>query len=223
LGPIAKVFVDFREYQTVFSLKGVPRARQFVDRPEKIAELKHVLVPRAGQSQRQKIHILRSLGGIGKTQLAVKFAQQYHSRFSSVLWLDGRSEEVLKQSIASHASKIPPGQIAETSRMYAANSSADVNIVVKDVLAWLARQDNTAWLLIFDNVDREYKTQDGDPDAYDVTRYLSGADHGSVLVTTRLAQLEQLGESQQLGKVSKEQGQTIFESWYKKKHGKLKW
>jgi hypothetical protein len=55
-----------------------------------------------------------------------------------------------------------------------------------------------------------------------VRRYLSGADHVSVLVTTRLARLEQLGESQQLGKVSKEQGQAIFESWYRRKHGKLK-
>jgi hypothetical protein len=85
--------------------------------------------------------------------------------------------------------------------MYAADSGADVDVVMKDVLAWLARPDNTAWLLIFDNVDREHKVEGGDPDAYDVTRYLSGADHGSVPVTTRLARLEQLGDSQQLGKV----------------------
>ena len=88
-------------------------------------------------------------------------------------------------------------------------------------MAWLARPDNTAWLLIFDNVDREYTAQGGDHNAYDVKRYLSGADHGSVLVTTRLAQLEQLGESQQLGKVSKEQGKAILKSWYKKEHSKL--
>jgi hypothetical protein len=188
-----------------------------------MADLERVLLPRPGQSQRQRIHVVRGLGGMGKTQLAVEFARRHHDRFSSVFWLDGRSEDVLKRSIASHASKIPPGQMAETSRMYAADSGADVDVVVKHVLAWLARPDNTAWLLIFDNVDREYKTQDGDPDAYDVTRYLSGADHGSVLVTTRLARLEQLGESQQLGKVSDEQGQAIFDCWYRRKHGKQKW
>ncbi|RYN56964.1 hypothetical protein AA0117_g13226 [Alternaria alternata] len=85
-------------------------------------------------------------------------------------------------------------------------------------MAWLARPDNTAWLLILDNVDREYVAQGGDPDAYDVRRYLSGADHGSVLVTTRLARLEQLGESQQLDKVDEAQAKAILESWYKKKH-----
>jgi hypothetical protein len=155
---------------------------------------------------------------MGKMQLAIEFAQRHHDRFSSVFWLDRRSEDTLKRSIASCAGRIPHGQIAETSRMYAADSGADVDVVMKDVLAWLARPDNTAWLLIFDNVDREHKIQGGDPDAYDVTRYLSGADHGSVPVTTRLARLEQLG------KVSKEQeqAQAILESWYKKKHGKLR-
>jgi tetratricopeptide (TPR) repeat protein len=218
----AKVYLDFGEHKTIFSLEGVPRARQFVDRPAEMAELERVLVPGPGQSQRQKIYVLHGLGGIGKTQLAVEFARRHHRRFSSVFWLDGRSEDILKRSIASCAGRIPQGQIPETSRQYAADASADIDAIVKDVMAWLARPDNTAWLLIFDNVDREYVAQGGDPDAYDVRRYFSHTDHGSVLVTTRLARLEQLGDSQQLGKVSTEQGQAIFESWYKKKHGKLR-
>jgi hypothetical protein len=201
---------------------GVPKARRFVDRPTEMAELERVLLPRLGQNQclRQKTHVLRGLGGMGKTQLAVEFAQRHHRRFSSVLWLDGRSEGILKRSIASCAGRIPQGQIPETSRRYTADGSADIHVVVRDVMAWLARPDNTAWLLIFDNIDRDYKAQGGDPDAYDIRRYLPDAGHGSVLVTTRLARLEQLGESQQLGKVSPEQGQAILESWYKRKHGK---
>ena len=217
------MYLDSGEHKTIFTLEGVPRARQFVDRPAEMAELERVLLPRPRQDQcqRQKIHILRGLGGMGKTQLAVEFARRHHRRFSSVFWLDGRSEDILKRSIASCADRIPQGQILETSRQYAADASADIDAVVKDVMAWLARPDNTAWLLIFDNVDREYMEQGGDPGAYDVRGYLSGADHGSVLVTTRLARLEQLGESQQLGKVSAEQGQAILDSWYRKKDGKL--
>ena len=184
-------------------------------------ELERVLLPGPGQRQGQKIHVLHGLGGIGKTQLAVEFVRRHHSQFSSAFWLDGRSEDILKRSIASCAGRIPQGQIPETSREYASDSNADIDVVVKDVMDWLAWPDNTAWLLIFDNVDREYTEQGSDPDAYDVRRYFSHIDHGSVLVTTRLARLEQLGESQQLGKVSAEQGQAIFESWYKRKHGKL--
>ncbi|RYN54782.1 hypothetical protein AA0117_g13318 [Alternaria alternata] len=212
----------FGEYKTDFSLEGVPKARQFVDRPAEMAELERVLLPRPRQDQcqRQKTHVLRGLGGMGKTQLAVEFARRHHRRFSSVFWLDGRSEDILKRSIASCAGRILPGQIPETSRQYAADASVDIDAVVKDVIAWLARPDNTAWLLIFDNVDREYTEQGGDPDAYDVRRYLSGADHGSVLVTTRLARLEQLGETQHLGKMSTEQGQAILKNWYRKKDDK---
>ena len=194
--------------------------RQFVDRPAEMAQLENVLLPKQGQSQRQKIHVLRGLGGIGKTQLAVKFARQHHYRFSTVFWLDGRSEGSLKRSIASCAGRIPHGQIPETSRAYAADGSSDINAVVKDIMDWLARPDNTAWLLIFDNVDRAYSSQGGDPQAYDVEQYFPGADHGSVLITTRLARLEQLGEPQQLGRVDKEQARAIFESWYRRKHGK---
>ncbi|CAN9217260.1 unnamed protein product [Alternaria alternata] len=204
-------------YQTIFSLEGVPRARQFVDRPAEMAQLKQVLVPGLRQNQRQKIHVLRGLGGMGKTQLAVEFAREHYRRFSSVFWLDGRSEDTLKRSIASCAGRIPQGQIPETSRQYASDASVDIDVVVKDVMDWLAQPANTAWLLIFDNVDREYVTQGGDPDAYDVRRYFSRTDHGSVLVTTRLARLEQLGDSQQLGKVDEAQAKAILDSWYRKK------
>jgi hypothetical protein len=181
--------------------------------------IERVLPPRHRQNRRQRIHVLHGLGGIGKTQLAVEFARQHHRRFSAVFWLDGRSEDSLKRSIASYARKIPQDQIAETSRTYAAYGSAGLDVVVRDVLCWLARPDNTAWLLIFDNVDREYSKNSSDADAYDVRRYLPGADHGSVLITTRLARLEQLGESQKLGKVDEAQAKTIFESWYKQAYG----
>jgi tetratricopeptide (TPR) repeat protein len=217
---VAKPYVDFGQYQTVLSLEGVPKVKNFVSRLTAMEGLERVLLPNPGQSLRQKVKVVYGLGGIGKTQLAVEFARRHHRRFSSVFWLDGRSEESLKRSIASQASRIPAGQISETSRAYAADSGADFDIVVKDVMAWLARPDNIAWLLIIDNVDRDYNPRGGDPDAYDVKRYFSGADHGSVLITTRLARLGQLGDSQSLGKVDNEQARAIFESWYRKEHGK---
>jgi hypothetical protein len=192
---------------------------KFVDRPAEMAKLERVLLP-TQQNSRQKIFVLHGLGGIGKTQLAVEFARRHHRRFSSVFWLDGRSENNLKRSIASCADRIPAGQIPETSKTYSLGRSVDIDTVVKDVMGWLAQPDNAEWLLIFDNVDKEYNQHNSDPDAYDVKRYLSGADHGSVLITTRLARLEQLGDSHHLGKVDKAQAQSILESWYKGKDGK---
>jgi hypothetical protein len=87
-------------------------------------------------------------------------------------------------------------------------------------MGWLAQQDNTDWLLIFDNVDRVYSHHNSDPDAYDVGRYFSHTNHGSVMIATRLAKLEQLGNSQHLGKVDQDQAQAILRSRYKRNYSK---
>ncbi|KAH8722805.1 hypothetical protein GQ44DRAFT_657694 [Phaeosphaeriaceae sp. PMI808] len=225
LGVVKKQGLDELEpakvspYQTDFSLEGVPRVRKFIKRPIEIARLEQVLLHKDKLNQRQQIHILHGLGGIGKTQLAVEFMRQHHRQFSAVFWLDGRSADSVKRSIASCARRIPQGHISETCRAYATDGGTDnIDLIVREVMNWLARPDNRAWLLIFDNVDREYSEQGDDPDAFNIEHYLSGADHGSVLITTRLAKLEQLGESQPLGKVDNAQARAILESWYKKKH-----
>lgn len=181
-------------------------------------KLEHALFPQR-QSYRQKVFILHGLGGMGKTQLAVEFARLHHRRFSSVFWLDGRNETSLKRSIASCASRIPEGQISETSRTHYAGGNSDLDEVVKEVMKWLAQPRNTDWLLIIDNVDREHDLRN--KDTYDVKHYLSGADHGAVLITTTLAKLEQLGDSQQLRKVDRDQAEAILQVWYRKQYGKL--
>jgi len=138
-----------------------------------------------------------------------------------VFWLDGRNKDSLKRSVASCASRIPEGQISETSRTYYAGGNGNLDAVVKEVMDWLAQPHNVDWLLIIDNVDLEYNPRNLDPEAYDVKRYFSGADHGAVLITTRLAKLKQLGDSQQLGKVDRNQAEAIFQSWYRREYGKM--
>jgi hypothetical protein len=159
------------------------------------------------------------LGGIGKTQLAADFARRHKAAFSSVFWLDGRSEDHLRQSLASYASKIPKGQIPDRNGDAGLNSEKDVDIGVADVLDWLARPDNVSWLLVFDNVDKDFE-QGSETGAYDIRRYLPG-DHGSVLITTRLARMAQLGDSRRLKNVDKELGKAIFERWYGRELGML--
>src|SRR5437763_13039022 len=136
-----------------------------------MAELEQALRPRR-QYGRRKVFVLHGLGGIGKTQLAIEFARRYWRRFSSVFWLDGRTEESLKQSIVAIAKLIPKGQIPEASRSYAHGNSDDVDNVIHDVLCWFSLVQNTKWLLIFDNVDRDHSPILKDTDAYDFRRYL---------------------------------------------------
>ncbi|KAI9673080.1 MAG: hypothetical protein M1829_004394 [Trizodia sp. TS-e1964] len=206
----------FGGYQIAFSLEGVPKTYNYVARPNEIAKIEQELLPH-GQSLRQKIFVLYGLGGIGKTQLCIEFAQQHWRKFSAVFWLDGSSEDNLKRSIAKSASRIPEGQISQFSRTYStdgANSSADIDIVVEEVMRWLAQENNTDWLLTFDNIDREFSPGNDDPDSYDVKCYFSSATHGSILITTRLEKLRQLGNSHCLGKVNPDQAIEIFKNRY---------
>jgi AAA+ ATPase superfamily predicted ATPase len=195
---------------------------KFVARPVEIAELERVLLPDR-QSNRQKCFVLYGLGGIGKTQLAVEFASQHHHRFSAVFWLDGRSKDSVTRSIAAIANRIPEGQISKSSKSYAIGSSTgDINIVIQEVMLWLAQEDNDKWLLIFDNVDQNYGRHTSNAEAYDVKQYFSGVNHGSILITTRLAKLAQLGDSEQLGKVSLEQARAMLRTRYKGDNGIVK-
>jgi len=100
----------------------------------------------------------------------------------------------------------------------APRSEDDLNIVVADVMEWLARPDNIDWLLVFNNVDQDHE-QGSATGAYDVQQYLPG-DHGAVLITTQLSHLAQLGDSKQLKKVGKGLGKAIFQQWRRAELGR---
>ncbi|KAL2115914.1 hypothetical protein VTJ04DRAFT_10169 [Mycothermus thermophilus] len=199
-------------YRTTFTLQGVPVSKNFVARPSVTAELEKCLLPQpCSRETRRRIFVLYGLGGIGKTQLAADFARRHKDVFSSIFWIDGRSEDRLKQSFASCAARIPEGQISERSRKARLQSKEDRKTVVAEVLDWLARPGNSNWLLIFDNVDQD--VNESSTGAYDIRQYLPG-DHGSVLITTRLSRLAQLGESLQLRAVDDQLAQAIFQKWF---------
>jgi hypothetical protein len=132
---------------------------------------------------------------------------------ATTIWQACHAEGHLRQSLAGYASKIPKGYISDRSRDAGLNSEKDVDIVVADVLDWLGRPDNVGWLLVFDNVDQDFE-QVSEIGAYDIWRYLPG-DYGSVLITTRLARVAQLGDSRRLRNVDEELGKAIFQQWYR--------
>jgi hypothetical protein len=203
---------ELRKYYIPFTLKGVPVGK-FADRPQDREALERALLPQ-NLDKRRRILVVHALGGMGKTQLAADFARRNQNSFTSMFWLDGSSKGSLKQSIATCASRIPVGQIAETSRGYASGQGSDIDVVVKDVLGWLSIPDNGEWLVVVDNVDRDYRRREEDAEAYDINEYLPEADHGSVLITTRLPHLGQLGERWEVKKVDEERSRDIFETWY---------
>jgi hypothetical protein len=116
------------------------------------------------QDQQLRI-VIHGLGGVGKTQTALKYAFDHRSDYDSVFFLNASSVDSLIREFA---------KIHQTLQLAAIdNDDKKVNCVK----LWFARADNTKWLLIFDNADNL--------EGLDLTSYFPITNSGNVLITTR--------------------------------------
>jgi hypothetical protein len=159
---------------------------------------------------RRKVFVIHGLGGMGKTQLAIEFVRKHHSRHSAVFWLDGSSKDRLQQSYVDILFKLPRDQVAADAVEAMGDATIHKKKAVQGALEWLSLPSNPHWLLIIDNVDRDYLSKDKDPQAYDVNDFFPSAEHGSILITSRLAGLHRRGESLKLGTVDADQAKAIL-------------
>jgi tetratricopeptide (TPR) repeat protein len=156
----------------------------------------------------RKVFVLYGLGGIGKTQLAIKFAKDHQAKFDSIFFLDGSSQESLLRSFALVYYRILRGKRAQTPGSVLPSKEKEVppEKMVEEVTQWLAQEQNTRWLLIFDNIDKEPSDEGG----FDVVPYFPPKDHGSILITTRLAPLSRLGRGKRVGRMSEEEAVSLL-------------
>lgn len=151
----------------------------FVGRELDMKKIEDILHPSDGKPP-HRLAILGGKGGIGKTQLAITYANRYQHHYDSVFWLNATTEAALKASFGLIA-----GQVFNVQ---------DLNVLQGDAAyaktaRWLSDGKNTRWLLVFDNYD--------DPDDFDIRSYYPPASHGSMIVTTRRPDLF-TGESEEV-------------------------
>jgi hypothetical protein len=63
------------------------------------------------------------------------------------------------------------------------------------VLQWLAAPGNNRWLIIFDNIDQYSPLSDHSEFGYDISEFFPKADHGSIMITSRVKRLFEVGKS----------------------------
>ena len=119
---------------------------------EKLGPVNHL-----DEANRHRVCVIYGLGGAGKTQFCLKYAEDNKSRYWGVFWIDASSEENAENSFASLGQQMGRGATF-TGGMY-----------------WLS-QCTKPWLLVIDNAD--------DPEM-DVSRYFPVGGSGHILVTTR--------------------------------------
>ena len=159
----------------------------FVGRQDELDNLWHYLQPTDSPSR--KVAILHGLGGIGKTQLAIRFARDHRDDFTAIFWLNGKNRDALLQSLSSALNRLP-GQGWDSE----ATDDGEAEQRARHMLLWLALDGNSRWLIIFDNIDQYSPFGNAVGDGYDIGEFFPTADHGSILITSRLQGLTELGE-----------------------------
>ncbi|MCJ1434207.1 hypothetical protein MMC27_003574 [Xylographa pallens] len=171
-----------------------PIAPDHVERKDLMHSIEEALLPVSGE--RQRIVVLQGMGGIGKSQLARSYATKHQNTYSAIFWLDAKTEQSLKSSLAQIAEQIPLPDVLDAGRRIRYGGGG-VDTATHAVLNWLCLKDNTNWLLVFDNVDHHLSSEHQEDkssatsgsgiEAYDAYKYVPEVSHGSLLVTSRLS------------------------------------
>ena len=183
-------------------LSKVPAIDQFVGRTEDLQSLWKILQPSV--SSMRKVVILHGLGGIGKTQLAIQFARLHQNEFSAIFWLNGKTKEALLFSLADLLNKLPGMDMTIDLK-----TEEHIEQAARQVLQWLATPNNCKWLLIFDNVDKYSETEQIEGQ-YNVTKFFPSADHGSIIITTRVLRMAEIGRSYPVQKLQSSEAVTLL-------------
>ncbi|KAB8209224.1 hypothetical protein BDV34DRAFT_232507 [Aspergillus parasiticus] len=146
----------------------------FVGRDAELSTIRKDLHPssQGGQrkQQQQQRLAIGGIGGVGKTQIALTYAQTPHASYETVLWFNAATEISLKNSFETAAGLIFGSQAAQ---------SLEGNEAVRRTREWLSDPHNSKWLMIFDNYDN--------PSDFKLDSYYPPAAHGAIIITTRQA------------------------------------
>jgi hypothetical protein len=168
---------------------GLRRNRFFEGRAKILKEIRTKFL--CDNSQRRVEVILHGLGGAGKSEIALMYADEQKRAYSSIFWLYANNTSKLEASahsalklITDHYDKIglPIGVYSDLKDAVNMSGAELLNETVKrsgvELLKnWLSEESNNSWLLIIDNYD--------DPASCNLDAILPTTGVGHVLITSR--------------------------------------
>ena len=135
--------------------------------------------------------VLRGLGGIGKSTLALHYAHQQRDAFNPVWWITADNPDTITNDLAALTARLNP--YSETTGLTAPQAAAWA-------LTWL--QTHTDWLLILDNAQ----------DPQTIAKILGPLSNGHHLITSRRANgWHHLAQPLELDTISPEAAITLLQ------------
>ncbi|KAK0373493.1 hypothetical protein CLIM01_09153 [Colletotrichum limetticola] len=133
---------------------------QFTGRLDILNKMERHLYKRpSGSSPRRHLRIW-GMGGVGKTQIVLRFRDLYGSRFDRVFWINAATQDSIFESFRLLTAEIFDEEASKPN--------------IKRVQNWLAQNQTEEWLLVFDNND-----------TIDVSHLLPPGNTGNILFTSR--------------------------------------
>jgi hypothetical protein len=181
--------VDSNQPITLFTVQSsvleVSPVDHFVGRSDELADIHKKLQ----HNSSRKTVVVHGLGGMGKTQLVLEYAQRHKDEYSAVFWVNSKSEDTLKQGYAVAAKRIYRDH---PSLVYfkAVTEGSDLDKTAEAVKRWLSSAGNDRWLVIYDNYDTPKLPGHDEPGTFNIRPLLPEANHGAILITTRSSQLQ---------------------------------
>jgi hypothetical protein len=163
----------------------VSHVDHFVGRSDELAAI-HQELQHDGS---RKTVVVHGLGGMGKTQLALAYAQRHRDEYLAVFWINSKDVDTLKQGYAAAARRIyreHPSLV----HLKTVAEGGNLDDAVEVVKRWLSHPQNSRWLVIYDNYDTPKLPGRDDAGTFDIRSFLPEADHGAILITTRSSQLQ---------------------------------
>ncbi|KAJ7921631.1 hypothetical protein B0H13DRAFT_2267779 [Mycena leptocephala] len=163
----AVISSNFPSMQTSQSMTNCPPpSRNFLGRQIILDKMHQYFNQDLGK---QHIYVLYGLGGAGKTQISLKFIEEF-SPFTDRFFLDASTTETIDMGLKTIATTRKIGDSSQ------------------DALKWFTAKQEP-WLLFFDNAD--------DP-KIDLNKFLPKCNHGNIVITSRNPGLRGYGQHSQV-------------------------
>jgi hypothetical protein len=135
-----------------------------------------------------RLQVIKGLAGIGKTQIAIEFANRYQNDYQYELWIKANSYEIFLSDFAS---------LAQLLNLPEKDDKDQISVALA-VKQWL--DNNSHWLLIIDDADDLPKTY----------KFLPSNAKGHILITTHMQATGPIIQNIELANMEPEEGALLL-------------